>query len=177
MASLVPTKIDEQTVARELTTTTLPDPDLLIRHVGRTSHIELFSVSARLHRTLFHRYAVARFPRARFSRGVGRFSASRGAASAQSRTRPITRCVLRTRLLTAAIALPVLLAAIFFASDAFFRFFIAILGCCRALRSRRDDVDIRSGPRCARSRNNRDRRRGAAIRTATTATRDGSCRQ
>jgi len=37
--------------------------------------------------------------------------------------------VLRTRLWTAAIALPILLAAILFASNSFFRLFIATLGC------------------------------------------------
>ncbi|MDO8433660.1 MAG: phosphatidate cytidylyltransferase [Candidatus Binatus sp.] len=37
--------------------------------------------------------------------------------------------MLKTRLWTAAIALPVLLAAILFGSDSFFRLFIAVLGC------------------------------------------------
>ena len=37
--------------------------------------------------------------------------------------------MLRTRLWTAAIALPILLATILFASDSFFRLFIAVLGC------------------------------------------------
>jgi phosphatidate cytidylyltransferase len=36
--------------------------------------------------------------------------------------------VLRTRLLTAAVALPILLAAIFFSSASFFSFFVAVLG-------------------------------------------------
>lgn len=85
--ALSPDQIDEQLVARELTTTGLPDPDLLIRTSGEL-RVSIFSLSTRLHRTLFHRHSLARFPRARIPERDCRLPASRA---------PLRRCHQRHR--------------------------------------------------------------------------------
>ena len=46
-------------------------------NLGRTANLQFFPLSTRLHRTLFHRHSVARFPRARIPERDRRLPASR----------------------------------------------------------------------------------------------------
>src|SRR5208282_1349589 len=84
----------------------------------RVARLQFLPLSACLHRTLFDRHALARFPRARAVERIGRVPDARSAL----------RDALRPRLWTAIVVLPAVLAATIFLPNDGFSVFIAIVG-------------------------------------------------
>ena len=87
--TLDPDQVDESLFASYLATAGMPDPDLLIRTVGRAARQQLPALADLVFRALGHRDPLARLPGRRPARGLPRLRRPRAQVRRPSRGREV----------------------------------------------------------------------------------------